>query len=145
MAKDHGLCNGYSPVDVAKCQELLLLVAAEHIVLLDSVQRFLLPFQFDDIGVRHDPLCELPHRVLKAFTTPGSKICLPLDAYALVLVALCGNHDISLVQDKHLDLLGVDELELYAPVQHCARSADDNLFLDLHPSLHFIYQSWTQM
>uniref|UniRef100_A0A8C9S8C9 Uncharacterized protein n=1 Tax=Scleropages formosus TaxID=113540 RepID=A0A8C9S8C9_SCLFO len=131
MAKDHGLCNGYSPIDVAECQELLLLIVAKHIVLLDSVQCLLLPFQFDNIGVRHDPLCKFPHRVLEGgreqqhLTVLG--ICPPLDAYTLILVALCGNHDISLIQHKHLDLFGINELKLEAPVQHCARSANDNL------------------
>lgn len=40
----------------------------------------------------------------------------PLDANALVLMTLCGYHDISLIQHKHSDLLWVDELQLCAPV-----------------------------
>uniref|UniRef100_A0A672G5A9 Uncharacterized protein n=1 Tax=Salarias fasciatus TaxID=181472 RepID=A0A672G5A9_SALFA len=51
----------------------------------------------------------------------------PLDADALVLVALRGDHDVGLVQHKHFDLLGVYELEFTAPVQHGARSADNYL------------------
>lgn len=60
----------------------------------------------------------------------------PLDANALVLVTLCGDHDVCLVQNKHFNFLWVDEFELLAPVQDCARSADHNLLLELHPSLH---------
>lgn len=40
----------------------------------------------------------------------------PLDPDALVLVTLCGNHDVSLVQDEDADLLGVDYLQFGAPV-----------------------------
>uniref|UniRef100_A0A8C2CZZ6 Uncharacterized protein n=1 Tax=Cyprinus carpio TaxID=7962 RepID=A0A8C2CZZ6_CYPCA len=42
----------------------------------------------------------------------------PLNADALVLVSLCGDHHIGLVQNKHFDLFGVDELQLNAPVQN---------------------------
>lgn len=46
---------------------------------------------------------------------PGSRV-LPLDADTLILVALSSYHHISLIQNKHLDLLGVNELELGTPV-----------------------------
>lgn len=61
---------------------------------------------------------------------------LPLDADALILVALSSYHHVRLIQNKHLDLLGVNELELGAPVQDSARSADDNLLTDLLTSFH---------
>lgn len=56
---------------------------------------------------------------------------LPLDADALVLVALSSYHHVCLIQNKHLDLLGVNELELGAPVQNGPRGANDNVLTDL--------------
>ena len=61
---------------------------------------------------------------------------LPLDADALVLVALSSYHHVSLIQNKHLDLLRVDELELGAPVQNSPRGANDNVFTDLLTSFY---------
>lgn len=61
---------------------------------------------------------------------------LPLDADALVLVALSCYHHVSLVQNKHLDLLGVNELQLGAPVQDGPWGANDNLLTDLLTSFH---------
>lgn len=61
---------------------------------------------------------------------------LPLDADALVLVALSSYHHVSLIQNKHLDLLRVNELELGAPVQNSPRGANDNVFTDLLTSFH---------
>lgn len=61
---------------------------------------------------------------------------LPLDADALVLVALSCYHHVSLVQNKHLDLLGVNELQLGAPVQDGPGGANDNLLTDLLTSVH---------
>lgn len=61
---------------------------------------------------------------------------LPLDADALILVALSGYHHVSLIQNKHLDLLGVNELEFGAPVQDSPWGANDNLLTDLLPSFH---------
>lgn len=62
--------------------------------------------------------------------------CLPMDAYALVSVSLRGDHYIRLVQDKHSDLLGVDELVLGAPVKDRARRSDHNLLLQWDASVH---------
>lgn len=62
--------------------------------------------------------------------------CLPMDAYALVPVSLRGDHDICLVQDKHSDLLGVDQLVLGAPVEDRARRSDHNLLLQWDASVH---------
>lgn len=62
---------------------------------------------------------------------------LPLDADALVLVALCCDHDISLVKHKYHYLLGVYEFEFTAPVQHGTWCANNNLFLQLHAPLHW--------
>lgn len=61
---------------------------------------------------------------------------LPLDADALILVALSSYHHVSLIQNKHLDLLGVNELELGAPVQNSPRGANDNVLTDLLTSFH---------
>lgn len=47
------------------------------------------------------------------------------------MVALSCYHHISLVQNKHLDLLGVNELELGAPVQDGPGGTNDNLLTDL--------------
>lgn len=63
----------------------------------------------------------------------------PVDSNALVPVALGGDHHISLIQHKHGDLFGVNELVLGAPVVDCARCTNDNLLLQLGSSLH-----WTQ-
>lgn len=60
----------------------------------------------------------------------------PLDANALVLMTLCGNHDVCLIQNKYVNFLWVDEFELLAPVQDCAGGADHDLLLELHPSFH---------
>ena len=61
---------------------------------------------------------------------------LPLDADALILVALSSYHHVSLIQNKHLDLLGVNELELGAPVQNSPRGANDNVLTDFLTSFH---------
>uniref|UniRef100_A0A8D2PZT2 Uncharacterized protein n=1 Tax=Varanus komodoensis TaxID=61221 RepID=A0A8D2PZT2_VARKO len=113
VAEDHGLRNGNGTVDVAECMEFLFSAVAQDIVLLDGVQRLLLPFQLDDVGVRNHFLAS------------------PLDADALVLVSLGGDHDICLIQDKDSDLLGVNELELGAPVQDRAWRANDDLLGNL--------------
>lgn len=65
MAEDHGLSDSDGSVDVTQGLELLLLAVAQHVVLLDGVQRFLLPLQLDDIGVGHDAPREIPHRLFK--------------------------------------------------------------------------------
>lgn len=59
-----------------------------------------------------------------------------MDAYALVAVSLRGDHDIRLVQDKHGDLLGVDEMVLGAPVKDRAWRSDHNLLLQWDASFH---------
>uniref|UniRef100_A0A3B3S3Z3 Uncharacterized protein n=1 Tax=Paramormyrops kingsleyae TaxID=1676925 RepID=A0A3B3S3Z3_9TELE len=121
MTKDHGLCNGDCSVDIAKCHKLLLLVIAEHIVLFDGVQRLFLTEQQHLTISTWVSAVHTPHLLLWPH--------LPLDANTLVLVALCGNHDISFIEHKHLNLLGVNELELNTPVQHCARGANNNMLL----------------
>lgn len=65
MAEDHGLGDGDGSVDVAKGLELLFLTVAQHVVLLDGIQCLLLSLQLDDVGVRHDALCEVPHGLFK--------------------------------------------------------------------------------
>uniref|UniRef100_A0A2K6U3T4 Uncharacterized protein n=1 Tax=Saimiri boliviensis boliviensis TaxID=39432 RepID=A0A2K6U3T4_SAIBB len=145
MAEDHGLSNGDGPIEVTQGLELLVSAAAQDIVLFDGVQGLFLTLQFDNVWVWDHFLGKLPHRVFKgggekqhlahpARECPG--ISLPLDADALILVALSGYHDISLIQNKHLDFLGINELELGAPVQHGPRGANDNLLTDLLASFH---------
>uniref|UniRef100_A0A8C6XZG8 Uncharacterized protein n=1 Tax=Naja naja TaxID=35670 RepID=A0A8C6XZG8_NAJNA len=133
VAEDHGLGDGDGPVDVAEGLELLLPAVAEDVILLDGVQRLLFPLQLDDVGVGNHLLGKLPHRVLEGGREEQHLPLLPspLDADALVLVPLGGDHDIGLIQNKHPDLFGVNELELGTPVQDGARCADDDLFGDL--------------
>uniref|UniRef100_A0A2K6MPD4 Uncharacterized protein n=1 Tax=Rhinopithecus bieti TaxID=61621 RepID=A0A2K6MPD4_RHIBE len=140
MAEDHGLSNGDGPIEVTQGLELLVSAAAQDIVLLDGVQGLFLPLQFDNVWVWDHFLGKLPHRILKGgrekqhLAVPGQS--LPLDADALILVALSGYHDVSFIQNKHLDFLGINELELGAPVQHGPRGANDNLLADLLASFH---------
>uniref|UniRef100_A0A671NG35 Uncharacterized protein n=1 Tax=Sinocyclocheilus anshuiensis TaxID=1608454 RepID=A0A671NG35_9TELE len=62
-------------------------------------------------------LCEVPHGVFKCGREQQHlRNPVPLDTNALVLMALCGDHDISFIQDEHLDLPG-----LLAPIQNSAR------------------------
>uniref|UniRef100_A0A8C1ET61 Uncharacterized protein n=1 Tax=Cyprinus carpio carpio TaxID=630221 RepID=A0A8C1ET61_CYPCA len=129
MTEDHSLCDSNGSVDVTECIELVLFAVTEHVVLLDSVQGLLFTFKLDDVGIWHDPLSKLPHRVLKG---GREKLSSPLNADALVLVSLCGDHHISLVQNKHFDLFRVNELQLNTPVQNRPRCADDDLLLDLN-------------
>uniref|UniRef100_A0A8D0BM96 Uncharacterized protein n=1 Tax=Salvator merianae TaxID=96440 RepID=A0A8D0BM96_SALMN len=65
VAEDHGLCDGYGPVDVTEGVELLFAAVAQDIVLLDGVQRLLFSLQLDNVGVGDNFLGKLPHRVLK--------------------------------------------------------------------------------
>lgn len=58
-----------------------------------------------------------------------------MDANTLVPMSLCGDHHISLIQHKHSNLLGVNELVLGAPVEDCAWCSNDNLLLQLLASL----------
>lgn len=60
-----------------------------------------------------------------------------MDTDALVLMTLCRNHHISLIQHKHRNLLGVDDLKLGTQVQDCAWRSNDNLLLQFFPSLHW--------
>lgn len=68
--------------------------------------------------------------------SPKARLSSPLNADALVLVSLCGDHHISLVQNKHFDLFRVNELQLNTPVQNRPRCADDDLLLDLNATIH---------
>uniref|UniRef100_A0A3Q3IQQ0 Uncharacterized protein n=1 Tax=Monopterus albus TaxID=43700 RepID=A0A3Q3IQQ0_MONAL len=110
-----------------ECHELVLLILAEHIELLDCVQCLLFTLQPDDIGVRNHLLCKAPHRVLKGCREKEHLTLIqqhdlklaPMDTNALVPMTLCANHHISLIQHKHCNLLGVNGLELGAPVEDC--------------------------
>uniref|UniRef100_A0A669DPA3 Secreted protein n=1 Tax=Oreochromis niloticus TaxID=8128 RepID=A0A669DPA3_ORENI len=69
----------------------------------------------------------------------------PVDSNALVPVALGGDHHISLIQHKHSDFFGVNELVLGAPIVDCARCTNDNLLLQLEISfLHKRLHIWTK-
>uniref|UniRef100_A0A8C9YQY7 Uncharacterized protein n=1 Tax=Sander lucioperca TaxID=283035 RepID=A0A8C9YQY7_SANLU len=140
MAEDHGLCNGKAPIKITECCELVLLLPTEHVELLDCVQCLLLTLQPDDVGIGNHLLCKPPHRVLKGCREKEHLAVLcqnpPMDPNALVPVALRGDHHISLVEHKHRNLLGVNELVLGAPVEDCAWCSNDNLLLQLHASLH---------
>uniref|UniRef100_A0A673LWD4 Uncharacterized protein n=1 Tax=Sinocyclocheilus rhinocerous TaxID=307959 RepID=A0A673LWD4_9TELE len=132
VAEDHGLCDSNGSIDVAQSLEFLLLAVADDVVLLDGVQSFLLTLKFNDVGVGNDPLCKVPHGVFKCgreqqHLASFRKNPVPLDTNALVLMALCGDHDISFIQDEHLDLPGVDEFKLLAPIQNSTRSANHDL------------------
>lgn len=90
------------------------------------------------IDQNHYRSCNQHYICLQGFkaSSPNTRESSPLNADALVLVSLCGDHDISLVQNKHFDLFRVDELQLNAPVQNRPRCADDDLLLDLNATLH---------
>uniref|UniRef100_A0A8C5TZL6 Uncharacterized protein n=1 Tax=Malurus cyaneus samueli TaxID=2593467 RepID=A0A8C5TZL6_9PASS len=100
VAEDHGLGDGDGTIDVTESPELLISVIAQHVILLDGVQGLLLTLQLDNVW---EHLASVP-----------------LNADALVLVALRGDHHICLIQHKHLDLLGIYELQFGTPVQHGA-------------------------
>uniref|UniRef100_A0A8C7LZS0 Uncharacterized protein n=1 Tax=Oncorhynchus mykiss TaxID=8022 RepID=A0A8C7LZS0_ONCMY len=110
VTEDHSLGNGDGSVDITEGCELLVLIIAEHVILLDGVQSLLFTFQLDDVG-QH----------LTFIWQHSAWENSPLDPDALVLVTLCGNHDVSLVQDEDADLLGVDDLQC----------PDDNLLLNV--------------
>uniref|UniRef100_A0A4W4DVP9 Uncharacterized protein n=1 Tax=Electrophorus electricus TaxID=8005 RepID=A0A4W4DVP9_ELEEL len=148
MAEDHGLCNGDHPVDVTERTKLVFFIVAEHVILLYGVQGLFLPLQFDNVGIRNDPPSELPHSVFEGggeeqhLTVPGQRDLLPLDADALVLMALRGDHDVGLVQHEHADLLGVHQLELEEPVEHGPGRANHYLLLDLFIEANYLYANF---
>uniref|UniRef100_A0A8C0MLQ7 Uncharacterized protein n=2 Tax=Canis lupus familiaris TaxID=9615 RepID=A0A8C0MLQ7_CANLF len=142
MAEDHGLSNGDGPVEVTQGLELLISVIAQDVILLDGVQCLLLTLEFDNVWIWDHFLGKFPYRVFEGgrekqhLAVLGQHPFLPLDADALILVALSSYHHVSLIQNKHLDLLGVNELELGAPVQNSPRGANDNVLTDLLTSFH---------
>uniref|UniRef100_A0A3Q2I0M2 Uncharacterized protein n=1 Tax=Equus caballus TaxID=9796 RepID=A0A3Q2I0M2_HORSE len=146
MAEDHGLSNGDGPVEVTQGLEFLISVIAKDVILLDGVQRLLLTLQFDNVRIWDHFLGKFPHRVFKSGREkqhlavsgqhPARELFLPLDADALILVALSSYHHVSLIQNEHFDLLGVNELELGAPVQNGPRGSNDNVLTDLLTSFH---------
>uniref|UniRef100_A0A663DP95 Uncharacterized protein n=1 Tax=Aquila chrysaetos chrysaetos TaxID=223781 RepID=A0A663DP95_AQUCH len=106
MAEDHGLGNGDSAVDITESLELLISVIAQNVILLNSVQCLLLSLQFDNVW--------------KHLAVLGEHSSLPLNADALVLMALGCYHHVSLIQDEHFDFLGIYEFQFGTPVQHSA-------------------------
>uniref|UniRef100_A0A8C9ZEN1 Uncharacterized protein n=1 Tax=Sander lucioperca TaxID=283035 RepID=A0A8C9ZEN1_SANLU len=107
MAEDHGLGDGDGSVDVTEGVELLLPAVAQHIVLFDGIQRLLLSLQLYDVGVRHNTLGKQHLAVFRQHP-------------------VCRRRE-DLVEHKHLDLLGVYELEFSTPVQHGTRCANNYL------------------
>uniref|UniRef100_A0A8C0EZZ3 Uncharacterized protein n=1 Tax=Bubo bubo TaxID=30461 RepID=A0A8C0EZZ3_BUBBB len=156
VAEDHGLGNGDSAVDITESLELLISVIAQNVILLNSVQRLLLSLQFDNVWVRNNFLSKLPHRILKKSSpavpalqnsnnqkkqkSPQAMYAesLPLNADALVLMALGCYHHVSLIQDEHFDFLGIYELQFGTPVQHSAGCADYNLLFHHLTALLFV-------
>uniref|UniRef100_A0A6I8RDW2 Uncharacterized protein n=1 Tax=Xenopus tropicalis TaxID=8364 RepID=A0A6I8RDW2_XENTR len=147
MAEDHGLRDGYGAVDVAQSSELILAAMALDVVLLDGVQSLLLPLQLDDVGFRHNLLGKSPHRFFKSsgeekhLAVPGQHPPIShslLDADALILVSLSGDHHVCFIEHKHLNLLGINKPEFGAPVEHRSRRADNNMLWNLLPALHSI-------
>lgn len=65
LAEDDGLGDGDGSIDIADGLELFFSAVAQHIVLLDGVQRFFLFLELDDIGVQHDDLGKVQHGLLK--------------------------------------------------------------------------------
>uniref|UniRef100_A0A665USK7 Uncharacterized protein n=1 Tax=Echeneis naucrates TaxID=173247 RepID=A0A665USK7_ECHNA len=88
--------------------------------MLDGVQRLLFALKPNDVWVGDHLLCKPPHRILKRCREKKhlTAFCPPMDTNTLVPMTLCGDHHIRLVQHKHCDLLGVNELVLGAPVQN---------------------------
>uniref|UniRef100_A0A3Q2Y4J7 Uncharacterized protein n=1 Tax=Hippocampus comes TaxID=109280 RepID=A0A3Q2Y4J7_HIPCM len=119
VAENHSLGYGDGTIDVAQGFKLFLLAVTQHIVLFDSIQ-------------------QQQHLAVFGFIYFFKHSLSPLDADTLVFVTLRCDHDISLIQHEHPNLLGVDELQLAAPVQHGAGRANDDLFLKLHTSLFII-------
>uniref|UniRef100_A0A674HIF1 Uncharacterized protein n=1 Tax=Taeniopygia guttata TaxID=59729 RepID=A0A674HIF1_TAEGU len=143
MAEDHGLGDGDGTIDVTESPELLISVIAQNIILLDGVQGLLLALQFDNVWVRNNFLSKLPHRILKSgHRSRLQPHCpcplIPLNADALVLVTLGGDHHICLIQHEHLDLLGIYEFQFGTPVQHGARSSFPHSCLWCFPLLTFV-------
>uniref|UniRef100_A0A8C3VPM0 Uncharacterized protein n=1 Tax=Catagonus wagneri TaxID=51154 RepID=A0A8C3VPM0_9CETA len=134
MAEDHGLSNGDGPVQVTQGLELLISVIAQDVILLDGVQRLLLTLQFDDIWVWDHFLGKLPDRVFEG-GREKQHLAVPGQHPAREGPGV-GYHHVCLIQNKHLDLLGVNELELGAPVQNGPRGANDNVLTDLLTSFH---------
>uniref|UniRef100_A0A672ZWS2 Uncharacterized protein n=1 Tax=Sphaeramia orbicularis TaxID=375764 RepID=A0A672ZWS2_9TELE len=114
MAEDHGLGDGDGSIDITKGLELLLFAVTQHIVLFDGIQCLLLSLQLNDVGVRHDALSKVPHGFFEGGREKQH-------------LAIFRQHPVCLVQHKHLDLLGVYELELSTPVQHGTRCANNYL------------------
>uniref|UniRef100_A0A8C9L308 Uncharacterized protein n=1 Tax=Pavo cristatus TaxID=9049 RepID=A0A8C9L308_PAVCR len=116
VAEDHGLGNGDSTIDITESTELLISAIAQDVILLNSVQRLLLSLQFDDVWVRNNFLKQ------KHLAVPGEH-----PARESKVSSIPTQHPA--ISYKHFDFLGIDELQLGAPVQHSARCANDNLLL----------------
>uniref|UniRef100_A0A3B5Q0N3 Uncharacterized protein n=1 Tax=Xiphophorus maculatus TaxID=8083 RepID=A0A3B5Q0N3_XIPMA len=139
VAEDHCLCNSQTPIQVTERCELVLLLPAEHIELLDCVQRLLFSFQSDYIRIGNHSLGKLHYRVLKRCREQQHLTVFveqkpPVDPDALVPMTLHGDHHISFIQHKHCDLLWVNKLVLGAPVKDGAWGSNDNLLLQLDMS-----------
>lgn len=65
MTEDHGLGDGDGSIDVGESLELFFFAVTQHVVLFDGVQCFLLSLQLDYVGIRHNALSKVPHRLFE--------------------------------------------------------------------------------
>ena len=130
------LPDGDDAVDVGDTHIFLLRRLALHPVLLDVVEALLLAAEPDDDRVGDDVLGKV-HDVRVVGGGEEHHLALGrqllVDADALVLVPLRGNHHVCLVQDEDPDLLDIEEAELERPVQDLPRRPDDDVVVDLAP------------
>ena len=79
---------------------------------------YMYPYAFSHIGIS-SLLCSCTY----------THLCRPLYSDGLVLLALLVNHDVSLVQHKHLYLGRVNDLLLEDPVEEGARRTHDDVLM----------------
>lgn len=62
------------------------------------------------------------------------QVVLLVNPDALILMALSGNHDVSLVENENLDFGQIEAAELRRPVQEFSRCSDQNMIGELRAS-----------
>lgn len=58
----------------------------------------------------------------------------------LILMALCIDHNISFVQDKHIDFFNVKHTELGAPIKNLSRCADNDVVVQFAATSDYMEQ-----